>query len=78
MQYPGKLKVADERILEVTRKPCPVWVDPFSFAVMPGTEEVVILGNPTVKVLGIDAYEALILASERRFESPRLQLTLVN
>ena len=65
MQNPGKLKVADGRVLAVTQKTCPVrialhtsWglvsVDPLSFAII-----VVILGNPTLKALGIDVYESL-------------------
>ncbi|CAB1115245.1 unnamed protein product [Ectocarpus sp. CCAP 1310/34] len=70
MKNPGKLKVADGRVLEVTQKTCPVrialhasWglvsVDLFSFAVMLGDGQVVILGNPTPKALGIDVYESL-------------------
>lgn len=70
MQTPGKLKVADGRLREVTEKTIPVrislhtsWglvsLDPFSFAVMPGDDDVVILGNPTLKALGIDVYESL-------------------
>ena len=70
MTHAGRLKVADGRVLEVNKKTCPVrlalhtsWglvqVDPFSFAVMPGDDDVVILGNPTMKALGIDVYDSL-------------------
>ena len=69
MAHPGKLKVADGRVLVVQERTCPVrialhtsWglvtMDPFSFAVMPGDDDVVILGNPTLKLLGIDVYGA--------------------
>ena len=34
-------------------------MDPFSFAVMPGDDDVIILGNPTLKALGIDVYDSL-------------------
>ena len=34
-------------------------MDPFSFAVMPGNDDVVILGNPTLKAPGIDVYDSL-------------------
>lgn len=37
----------------------PVILDPFSFAVTPGTGDVVTLGNPPLKVLGIDVYDSL-------------------
>ena len=70
MKTPGKLKVADGRVREVTQKTVPVrislhtsWglvsLDPFSFTVMPGDDDVVILGNPTLKALGIDVYDTL-------------------
>ena len=36
-----------------------VTMDPFSFAVMPGDDNVVILGNPTLKLLGIDVDDSL-------------------
>ena len=36
-----------------------VTLDPFSFAVMPGDDDVVILGNPTLKILGTDVCESL-------------------
>ena len=35
-----------------------VTLDPFSFAVMPGDDDVVILGNPTVKLQDIDDYDS--------------------
>ena len=65
MAHPGKFKVADGRVLVVQERTCPVrialhtsWglvtMEPFSFAVMPGDDDVVILGNPTLKLLGID------------------------
>lgn len=70
MRTPGTLKVADGSVREVTEKTLPVrislhtsWglvsLDPFSFAVMPGDDDVVILGNPTLKASGIDFYESL-------------------
>lgn len=37
----------------------PVILDPFSFAVMSGTDDVVIMGNPTLKALGIDIFDSL-------------------
>ena len=70
MTHPWKLKVADGRVLAVQEETCPVrialhtsWrlvtMDPFSFVVMPGDDDVVILGNPTLKLVGIDAYDSL-------------------
>ena len=70
MAHPGKLKVADGRVLVVQERTCPVrialytsWglvtMEPFSLAVMPGDDDVVILGNPTLKLLGIDVYDSL-------------------
>ena len=70
LAHPGKLKVAHGRVLVVQKKTCPVriavhtsWglvtMDPFSFAVMPGDDDVVILGNPTLKLWGIDVYDSL-------------------
>ena len=70
MSDPGKLKVADGQVLEVEQKTCParivvhtswglVTLDPFSFAVMPGDDDFVILGNPTLNLLGIDVYDGL-------------------
>lgn len=37
----------------------PVTLDLFSFAVMPGIDDVAILVNPTLKALGIDIYDRL-------------------
>ena len=70
MSHPGKLKVADGRVLATEKKTCPVrislhtsWdlvtLNPFSFAVMPGDDDVVILGNPTLNRLGIEVYDSL-------------------
>ena len=70
MAHPGKLKVADGRVRVVQERTCPVrialhtsWglvtMDPYPFAVMPGDDEVVNLGNPTLKLLGIDVYDSL-------------------
>lgn len=36
-----------------------VLMDPFSFVVMPGDDDVVMLGNLTLKALGIDVYDSL-------------------
>ena len=69
MAHPGKLKVADGRVIVVQERTCPVWIalhtswglvtmDPCSFAVMPRDDDVVILGNPTLKLLGTDAYDS--------------------
>ena len=64
MSHPGKLKVADGRVLAVEKKHARcgsrctpaglVTLDPFSFAVLTGNNDVVILGNPTLKLLDID------------------------
>ena len=70
MQTRGTCKLADGHLREITEKTKPVrislhtsWglvsLDPFSFAVMPGDDDVVILGNPTLKALGIDVYDSL-------------------
>ena len=70
MTHPWKLKVADGRVLAVQEETCPVrialhtsWrlvtMDPFSFVVMPGDDDVVIRGNPTLKLLGIHVYDSL-------------------
>ena len=70
MAHSGKLKVADGRVLVVQERTSPVWIalhtswvlvtmDPFSFAVMPGDDDAVILGNPTLKLLSIDVYDSL-------------------
>ena len=34
-------------------------MEPFSFAVMPGDDDVVILGNVTLTLLGIDVHDSL-------------------
>ena len=70
MAHPGKLKVADGRVLVVQDRTCPVrialhtsWglvtMDPFSFAVVPGDDDVVIIGNPTLKLSGIEVCDSL-------------------
>ena len=70
MAHPGKFKVAYGRVLVVQERTCLVrialhtsWglitVDPFCFAVIPGDDDVVIIGNPTLKLLGIDVYDNL-------------------
>eukprot|EP00903_Cladosiphon_okamuranus_P012037 g11302.t1 len=62
------LRVIDGREVRVTEKTCPVrvalhtrWgpvvVSPQRFAVVPGTDDVMIIGSPMIKLLGIDAYE---------------------
>ena len=77
MAHPWKFKVADSRVLVVQERTCPVWIalhtswglvtmDPFPFAVMPGDDDVVILGNPTLKLLGIDVYDSLGARSRER------------
>ena len=70
MAHPGKLKVADGRVLVVQERTCAlqialhtIWglvtMDASSFAVMPGDDDVVSLGNPTLKLLGINVYNSL-------------------
>eukprot|EP00903_Cladosiphon_okamuranus_P015275 g14116.t1 len=62
------LRVIDGREVRVTEKTCPVrvalhtrWgpvvVSPQRFAVVPGTDDVMIIGSPMMKLLGIDVYE---------------------
>ena len=74
---PGKLKVADGRVLAVQEKTWLVrialhtsWglvtMGPFSFAVMPGDDDVVILGNPTLKLLGIIYYDSFVARARER------------
>ena len=69
MSRPGNPKGADGRVLAVQEKTCPVRValhtswgsvtlDPFSFAAMPGDDDLVILGNATLTMLGIDVYDS--------------------
>ena len=43
-----------------------VTLDPFLFAVMPGDVDVVIVGNPTLKLLGIDVYDSLGARARKR------------
>ena len=70
MPHSGELKVADGRVLVVQERTCPVrislhtsWglitMEPFSVAVMPSEDDVVMLGNPTLKQLGLDVYDSL-------------------
>ena len=77
MAHPGKLKVADGRVLVVQERTCPVrialhtsWglvtMDPSYFAVMPGDDDVVILGNPTLRLLGINVYDTLRARTRQR------------
>ena len=64
VSQPGKLEVADIQALgvEIKHARCGsrctpaglVTLDPFSFAVLTGNNDVVILGNPTLKLLDID------------------------
>ncbi|CAB1109830.1 unnamed protein product [Ectocarpus sp. CCAP 1310/34] len=68
--HPHQVKTVEGRLVTVTEKTCPVrmtihtqWgpvvLDPRAFAVMPGTDDVVIIGDPTLTKLGIDVYEAM-------------------
>ena len=77
MSHPGKLKVADGRVLAVEQKTFPVQIalhtswglvtlDPFSFAVMPGDDNVVVLGTPTLELLSIDVYDSLRARARER------------
>ena len=70
MAHLRKLKVANGRVLVAQERTCPVRValhtscglvtmDPCYVAVIPGDDDVVILGNPTLKLLGIDVYDSL-------------------
>ena len=44
----------------------PVAIDPVSFAVLPGKEDVVILGSPTLTALGINGYDSLGECARKR------------
>ena len=70
MQQEHKLRVVDGRELFVTEKTCPVHVAIHTswgptilrsqrFAVMPGTDDVVVIGSPMLKHLSIDVYKAV-------------------
>lgn len=63
-------RVADGGVHHVTENSCPMTVDfhtcwgavtleAFSFAVVPGTDYAIILGNPTLKYLGIEIHDRL-------------------
>ena len=64
------VKMAPEKLVVVKQKSCPVRtalhtvgvsvvMDPVSYAVLPGKEDVVILGSPTLATLGINVYDNL-------------------
>lgn len=100
MDQPHQLKVADACVLNVTRKMCPVslmirtaWgplvLDPLSFAVIPGNDDVMIIGNPTLKMLGIEVNDSFGeharvgcetnikgIESPRYFESRRVAVSM--
>ena len=44
----------------------PVVIDPFSYAVLSGKEDVVILGSPTLAALGIDVYDSFGECARKR------------
>ena len=63
-------KTADGKLVLVKQKSCPartashtMWgpvvMDPVSYAVLPGKEDVVIMGSPTIAALGINVYVSL-------------------
>ena len=71
MQQEHKLRVVDGRELFVKEKTCPVNVAIHTswgptvvlrsqrFAIMPGTDDVAVIGSPMLKHLGIDVYKAV-------------------
>lgn len=70
MQQEHKLRVVDGRELFVKEKTCPVNVAIHTswgptvlrsqrLAIMPGTDDVVVIGSPMLKHLGIDVYKAV-------------------
>ena len=84
------IKMAEGKLVLVKQKSCPVrtalhtmWgpvvMDPVSYAVLPGTENVVILRSPTLAALGINVYDSLGECAHQRnlsvqvVESPNLK-----
>ena len=76
------VKLANGNVERVEQKTClvrtalhtswgPVVVDPCSFAVMPGTDDVVIMGSPLLEALGIDVYSSLGACARARNTSER-------
>lgn len=70
MDQPHELKVADGRVLQTVGNTCPVrllihpaWgpvlLDQISFTVMPGDDDLVIVGNHTFKMLGVDIHDCM-------------------
>lgn len=73
------LRVADGRPLQVTEMTCPVrmalhtsfgpvTLDPFVFAVMPGTDDLLVLGCPMLEVLNLNIYTSLTECARRKVE----------
>ena len=71
------VKMADDKLVLVKQKSCPVktvlhamWglvvMDPVSYAVLSGKENVVILGSPTLAALGINMYDSLGECARKR------------
>ena len=78
-----QVRVADGRALDVQRKTCPlrialhtsfgpVTLDPISLAVMPGVEDVLILGNATLERLGLDIYASLAECGRKRVDRSKV------
>ena len=71
------VNMSDVKLLLVKQKSCPVrkalhtmWgpvvMDPISYAVLPGKEDGVILGSPTLAALGINVYDSLGECARKR------------
>lgn len=76
---PQLVWVADSRLLQVTKVTCSVRIalhmnfgsvtlDPFALAVMPGTDNTLTLGYPTLEVLDFDIYAGFTECARWRVE----------
>lgn len=81
MNPPQSVRIADGRSLQATEMTCPVRIalrtsfghvalDPFALAVMPETNNVVILRCPTLDMLGPDIYAGLRECTQQKVERP--------
>lgn len=79
MDQPQSVLVANSRALQITRMTCPVRIalhirfgpvmlDTFALAVMSGTDDAVILGGPTLDIVGLDIYAGLTECNPRKVE----------
>ena len=89
MDPPHEVRVADGRTLKVFRRTCPVRIslitnfgpvllDPFPLAILPGIDDVLILGSPTLELLGLDVYAGLINKARTRADASRNMRSTVN